>query len=262
MTPTSEARDILASYGITAAEVNPEINSLSEIIDVLGTAGLSTADAMVIFGDRAGPGMLTLLAAGSQTIDEYTAALEDCDGAAQTMAETMEGGAGGALRQLEGQIETLSITFGDLLADALMPVVVAIGDMADWLSHLDEGTQRVIVVTAMFAAGLGPALWAVGSLASGVGALITVYGAYQASTIAATIATKGLTVAIMTNPVGLAVVGVAALAAALLPLILRTDDAKVSQVEYNKALAETPNVAKVADDELNNYIETLIKAQG
>jgi len=261
LSPTSEARDILASYGITAAEVNPEINSLSEIIDVLGTAGLSTADAMVIFGDRAGPGMLTLLAAGSQTIDEYTAALEDCDGAAQTMAETMEGGAGGALRQLEGQIETLSITFGDLLSDAIMPVVVAIGDMADWLSNLDEGTQRVIVVTAMFAAGLGPALWAVGSLASGVGALITVYGAYQASTIAATIATKGLTVAIMTNPVGLAVVGVAALAAALLPLILRTDDAKVSQVEYNKALAETPNVAKVADDELNNYIETLIKAR-
>ena len=103
--------------------------------------------------------------------------------------------------KLEGQVETLSITFGDLLSDALMPVVVAIGDMADWLSHLDEGTQRVIVVTAMFAAGLGPALWAVGSLASGVGALITVYGAYQASTIAATIATKGLTVAIMTNPV-------------------------------------------------------------
>ena len=56
MTPTSEARDILASYGITAAEVNPEINSLSEIIDVLGTAGLSTADAMVIFGDRAWAG--------------------------------------------------------------------------------------------------------------------------------------------------------------------------------------------------------------
>ena len=261
MTPTSEARDILASYGITAAEVNPEINSLSEIIDVLGNSGISSADAMALFGDRAGPGMLTLLAAGSQTIDEYTAALEDCDGVAQEMAETMEGGAGGAFRKLEGQVETLSITFGDLLSDAIMPVVVAIGDMADWLSHLDKGTQRVIVVTAMFAAGLGPALWAVGSLASGVGALITVYGAYQASTIAATIATKGLTVAIMTNPVGLAVVGVAALAAALLPLILRTDDATESQVEYNKALADIPDVAKVADDELDNYIETLIEAR-
>ena len=130
LSPTKEATDILASYGITAADVNPEIHSLSEIVDVLGTAGLSTADAMVIFGDRAGPGMLTLLAAGSQTIDEYTAALEDCDGVAQEMAETMEGGAGAAFRQLEGQIESLSITFGDLLAEALLTVVVAIGDMA------------------------------------------------------------------------------------------------------------------------------------
>lgn len=261
MTPTSEARDILASYGITAAEVNPEINSLSEIIDVLGNSGISSADAMALFGDRAGPAMLTLLAAGSQSIDEYTASLEDCDGVAQEMAETMEGGAGGAFRQLEGQVETLSITFGDLIADAIMPVVVAIGDMADWLSHLDEGTQRVIVVTAMFAAGLGPALWAVGRLASGVGTLITVYGAYQASTIAATIATKGLTVAIMTNPVGLAAVGVTALAVALLPLILHTNDARDSQVEYNKALADAPDATKVADDELNNYIETLIRAR-
>ena len=113
----------------------------------------------------------------------------------------------------------------------------------------------------MFAAGLGPALWAVGSMATGVGALVTMYGVFQASTIAATIATKGLTVAIMTNPVGLAIVGVVALAAALLPLTMRTDDAKVSQAEYNKALAETPNVTKIADEELNNYIETLIKAR-
>jgi hypothetical protein len=142
-----------------------------------------------------------------------------------------------------------------------MPVMVAIGDMADWLSNLDKGTQQAIVVTALFAAGLGPALWAVGSMATGVGALVTMYGVFQASTIAATIATKGLTVAIMTNPIGLAIVGVVSLAAVMLPLIMRTDDAKVSQAEYNKALAETPNVTKIADEELNNYIETLIKAR-
>ena len=88
-----------------------------------------------------------------------------------------------------------------------MPVVVAIGDMADWLSHLDKGTQRVIVVTAIFAAGLG----VVGCRVALESALITVYGAYQASTIAATIATKGLTVAIMTNPAAVAGAALAAL---------------------------------------------------
>ena len=53
----------------------------------------------------------------------------------------------------------------------------------------------------------------------------------------------------------------AALAAALLPLILRTDDAKVSQVEYNKHSLKRRTSPKLADDELNNYIETLIKAR-
>ncbi len=259
LAPTTEATTILASYGITASQVNPEIHSLSEIVDTLGTAGLSTADAMTIFGDRAGPGMLTLLSAGGQTIEDYAAKLEDCDGVAQEMAETMEGGLGGSFRELEGKIETLSITFGDLVADALMPVMVAIGDMADWLSHLDKGTQQAIVVTALFAAGLGPALWAIGSMATGVGALVTMYGVFQASTIAATIATKGLTVAIMTNPVGLAVVAITALAAVMLPLIMRTDDATVSQKEYNEAMEDAANVTKVTDDELNSHIETLIK---
>jgi len=42
-------------------------------------------------------------------------------------------------------------------------------------------------------------------LAGSVGSLITLYRTYQASTIAATIATRGFTAAIMANPIGLAI---------------------------------------------------------
>ena len=36
LSPTSEATKVLASYGLTADDVNPEVNSLAEIIDNLG----------------------------------------------------------------------------------------------------------------------------------------------------------------------------------------------------------------------------------
>ena len=89
MSPTAQVTATLAQYGLTAADVDPQVHSLAEIIDTLGAAGLSTGDAMTLFGDRAGPGMIALLSAGSGALDDYAATLEDCDGAAQQMAELL-----------------------------------------------------------------------------------------------------------------------------------------------------------------------------
>lgn len=257
LSPTKQATDILATYGLTAEDVNPEVHSLAEILDTLSSAGLSTADAMSLFGDRAGPGMIALLRAGGDGIRDYTRALEDCDGAAQRMAETMEGGVGGSLRELEGAVETLSITFGDLIADALMPAIEGATSLANWLSNLDEGTQRVIVTTGLLAAATGPVIWGLGTLAGSVGQLISLYRTYQASTIAATIATKGFTAAIMANPLGLAIIGVTTLGAVLLPLIASTNDATTAQNEYNEALRETADLTKKSTETIEDEIDVL-----
>lgn len=257
LSPTKQATDILATYGLTAADVDPQVHSLAEIIDTLGAVGISTADAMTLFGDRAGPAMLTLIRAGGDGIRDYTAALEDCDGAAQRMAETMEGGVGGSLRELEGAVETLSITFGDLIADALMPVIEGATSLANWLSNLDEGTQRVIVTTGLLAAATGPVIWGLGTLAGSVGQLISLYRTYQASTIAATIATRGFSAAIAANPIGLAIIGVTTLGAVLLPLIASTNDATKAQEEYNEALRATADLTGKTTEEIEDEIETL-----
>lgn len=257
LAPTKQATDTLAAYGLTAADVDPQVHSLAEIIDTLGAAGISTGDAMTLFGDRAGPAMLALIRAGGDGIEDYAATLKDCDGAAQRMAETMEGGVGGSLRELEGAVETLSITFGDLIADAIMPAIEGATSLANWLSSLDEGTQRVIVTTALFAAAVGPATWAVGTLAGSVGSMIALYRTYQASTLAATIATKGFTAAIMANPLGLAIIGVTTLGAVLLPLIASTNDATDATNEYADALREVKDLTDKSTETIEDEIETL-----
>ncbi|WP_062397839.1 phage tail tape measure protein [Methanogenium cariaci] len=163
LAPTDQVTEVLAKYGLTAEEVDPATRSLAEILDTLAAAGLSTGgDAMTLFGDRAGPGMLALIAeGGGGAIEDYTDALNDCDGAAQKMAETMEGGAGGSLRQMKSAVEGgASITIGgDLVADALMPAIDGgVADLANWLDDLDEGTQQLVVTTGMLAAAAGPTL--------------------------------------------------------------------------------------------------------
>lgn len=257
LNPVGQAKEALATLGLTAEDVDPQIHSLAEILDTLNAAGISTAEAMQLFGTEAGPGMLALIRAGGDGIRDYTAALEACDGAAQRMAETMEGGVGGSLRELEGAIETLSITFGDLIADALLPAIEGVTSLANWLSSLDEGTQRVIVTTGLLAAATGPVIWGIGTLAGSVGSMISLYRTYQASTIAATIATKGFTAAIMANPLGLAIIGVTTLGAVLLPLIASTNDAKDAQEEYNAALRETADLTGKTTEEIEDEIDIL-----
>ena len=257
LSPTTEAEKVLAAYGLTAEDVNPEVHSLAEIVDTLGGAGLTTADAMKLFGDRAGPAMLALLKAGGKGIEDYTKQLQNADGAAARMAETMEGGAGGAMREMQSAIEGLSISFGDLIAEALMPLIGTVRDLAAWLTDLDDGTKQIIVTVGLFAAAIGPATWALGTLAGSVGQLISLYRTYQASTIAATVATRGFSAAIAANPIGLAIIGVTTLGAVLLPLIASTNDATKAQEEYNEALRATADLTGKTTKEIEDEIETL-----
>ena len=257
LSPTKQATDILATYGLTAADVDPQVHSLAEIIDTLGAVGISTGDAMTLFGDRAGPAMLTLIRSGGDGIRDYTRALEACDGAAQRMAETMKGGIGGTLEEMEGAIESLSIAFGDLIAEALLPVIHGVTNLANWLSDLDEGTQRVIVTTGLLAAATGPVIWGLGTLAGSVGSMISLYRTYQASTIAATVATRGFSAAIAANPIGLAIIGVTTLGAVLLPLIASTNDATKAQEEYNAVLRETADLTGKTTEEIEDEIDIL-----
>jgi TP901 family phage tail tape measure protein len=58
MNPTSSAKKIFEELGIELTKLNPTTNKFSEIVDTLKESGLSTAQAMEVFGARAGPGMM------------------------------------------------------------------------------------------------------------------------------------------------------------------------------------------------------------
>jgi len=63
---TPAAEDALANYGLTAADVSVETHGLSGVLSTLEGAGLSTADAMTIFGREAASGALTLIDASDR----------------------------------------------------------------------------------------------------------------------------------------------------------------------------------------------------
>ncbi|MFA7121812.1 MAG: phage tail tape measure protein, partial [Bacilli bacterium] len=183
------------------------------------------------------------------TTDAQGAAAREADGFANQM------------KALAADGKELGEEFGAILLPMAQDLISVLRDGIGWISGFDDGTKKLIVTTALFAAAVGPATWAVGTLAGSLGSTITLYRTYQASTIAATIATKGFTAAIMANPLGLAIIGVTTLGAVLLPLIASTNDAADATNEYGDALREVNGLAEKDTETIEDEVEALKKKE-
>lgn len=124
--PTTQAQEALANYGLTVADVDPATRSLADIMDTLARSGLSTADAMTIFGREAASGALVMIQS-SERLREFGQELRDVDGAASDMAGTMRDNLRGDIQGLGSAVSTLIIAMGDAgLTGVLRAVVRAI----------------------------------------------------------------------------------------------------------------------------------------
>lgn len=142
--------------------------------------------------------MIALISTGSDAIREQTKLLESSAGAAARMAEEMEGGPGGAMRELKSALEDVMITFGDVIAEGLMPLVRAFTDVLNVVSGIPKPILELIVTIAAVAAVIGPILIIAGSAIGAIGTLTTFLGG-------AGLAGALGSIAVITGPVGIAI---------------------------------------------------------
>ena len=166
---------------VTVATTNADgsMRDLSDILADCRTAfsGLTESEkaqaAESLVGKNAMSGFLALMNAGEGDINKLSSAIDNCDGCAADMAETMNDNLAGQLQILKSQLEELAISFGELLMPAIRTIVGWIQKFVDWLNSMDEGTRKVIVTIALVAAAIGPVLIIVGKVISAVGTIMT-----------------------------------------------------------------------------------------
>jgi TP901 family phage tail tape measure protein len=194
--PTSQAEEVLRGLGLTIEDVNPATNDLGVVMGRLGAAGLSTADAMTLFGREAASGALVLIE-GAQRVGEFGDELERADGAAQTMAATMRDNLGGDLQGAASAAQGLAIALGDagltmairLVVQGITAIVRGFSDAVDAIGDFRGFViaaalaLTVVYAPAIIAATAATAAWVVslfavrGALiATGVGAFIVLAG--------------------------------------------------------------------------------------
>ena len=95
-------------------------------------------------------------------INKLRGAIENCDGASESMAETMQDNLNGQLTILKSQLEELAISFGDILMPTIRKIVSAVQQFVDKLNSMDESTRETIIKIGLLAASIGPLLIVLG----------------------------------------------------------------------------------------------------
>jgi len=132
------------------------------------------ANAEALVGKNAMSGFLAVMNAAPGDIEKLNSAINNCDGTAEKMAETMQDNLAGQLTILKSQLEELAISIGEILMPYIRQIVGWIQGLVDWLNSLDEGTKKVIVTVALVAAALGPVLIIIGKVVGAIGTIMTV----------------------------------------------------------------------------------------
>jgi TP901 family phage tail tape measure protein len=186
----------LQQMGVDLKKINPVTSDLTTIFDEFAKAGLSVAQTQALVGVEAFTAF-TILTKESKKVKAITKALDGSAGAAKRMADIMKDNLAGGVTELVSAFEGLIITMGDLgLTQVLRNIAFALTSLIRIVQSFMEKFPRLTTFISTL-----------------ISTLITfklVMMAWAAVTKLATIAAIAFNVALLLNPIGLIVLGVAA----------------------------------------------------
>ena len=146
--PSGAAAAALERMGLAMEDINPATNNFIDIIERMADAGLSAADALTIFGNRAAPAVLALTAQVPR-LRELEQAMQDAGGEAARMAQVMRDNLGGDLDTLGSSLQELVLSIGDAGLTGVLRT--AVQGITDAIRFLAEQAERIV---AYLGAGL------------------------------------------------------------------------------------------------------------
>jgi len=239
ISPSEELAALYEEWGVSSGpEAIDKYGGVTGVLDELerATGGQVTAIKDLFASDEAMRGALPLL---TSSYDDFHAALETVAGSTGRTGENFDeltAGPGFQMQQSATLITNALIALGAELDSVLGPIIEdvtgLIKDAASWFGKLPEPVQRGAIVAGLLAAALGPVLMGIGLMTQGLGVAIGLLNGaaaativHQGASILAAIAMKGVTAAqwllnaaLTANPIGIVLVAVGLLVAALVLL--------------------------------------------
>ena len=231
---------------VTVATTNADgsMRDLSDILADCRTAfsGLSESEkaaaAESLVGKNAMSGFLALMNAGEGDIAKLSGAIDNCNGAVQSMADTMNNNLEGQLTILKSQLQELAISFGEILLPAVKKIVGWVQGFIDVLNSLPDGVKETIVTVALIAAALGPVLIIIGKIITAVGTIMTIVPKVVGVIKAVKTAFLALNATMLANPIVLIIAAIVALVAAFIYLWNNCDEFRQFWIDLWESIKE------------------------
>jgi TP901 family phage tail tape measure protein len=175
--PTKESGTSMNQLGISILDSEGKMKSLAEIIGDLRSSmrdldpDQQAFHAAQIAGQEAMSGLLAIINTSEEDYNKLSNAINNADGTAQKMADTMQDNLAGKLTLLKSALEGVAIQIYDALQPALEILVAIIQKAVDAFANLSPGMQAAIVIIAGLAAAIGPLLILLGALSAAIGAI-------------------------------------------------------------------------------------------
>jgi len=245
-------RRIISEIGATGKPV-------SEALKDLATQGIGLADAKDEVG-RSAQSALLILSEGVDQIKPLTTEFENSAGAAKEMADIMGDNAFGASKRLESAMEGLGISIGEVVAEAVVPMMEGIAKLASKLNKMSPAVKRNVVVIAALVASIGPLMFLTGGLLRNFRFLRIAMVRSNATTKIAIALQKAYNFVLKMNPIGIVITALTALAGVLFLVNRRKKEAvKIEKGLTDSAKEDIANT-QIRQAQANNLINT-IKSQ-
>lgn len=184
---TGNLNDLLGrtviQIGKTLIPIDDSNGAFRDMYDIVkdvqnATSSLTEVEAenamMMTFTSRSIKAMGILVNEGGDTVKDFTKQLENSNGTAEIMANTLLDNLAGSITLLSSAIDTFLIKVGDRLAPYIRSLAEWITKLTNKLLSLsDEEFDQVVKIAAIVAA-LGPCLSILGKLFTAIGSIIKV----------------------------------------------------------------------------------------
>lgn len=161
-----DANGKMKHIGVIIANLEARFNGMTD-------AQKRAALTFLGFQDRSIIGIQSLLGF-SHEIMKFERALKSASGTVETVWQRQMQGFAAQMTQAGNRIKILMMEIGHALVPTLEMLVGWVEKATGWFASLDRSTQQQIVQWGLFAVAIGPVMWLLGSVTTGIGALITV----------------------------------------------------------------------------------------
>ena len=235
--PTKESGTAMDALGISVTNSDGSMKSLDDVLrQVRSSMSGLTEDqkasyAAMLAGQEGMSGLLAIVNASDEDYQKLSESIQNCTGASQEMADTMQDNLGGAVTLLKSALESAGITIGERLTPYIRELAEWITGLVEKFNSLSDAQQDLIVKIGLILTAIAPVML-IGSkvfslLSSIIGIIITVGSALStvfafglnATALSAAGASTGVTmlagaIGFLTSPITLVIAAITALVAA------------------------------------------------